>query len=177
MRRVLQCEDGVRVGDALAIARAVSRSPQLVVKMHHAFERPGRGFGGCRCRYAAIALHIREECLHLGAEILQMRRVGLELFERLLVHQPQCMSFAAECFFERSDSEIDVRRRRRAIVRLPLMKRKAETIQLSLESRQALFETWIVVHRGSWMMIHKICGPASRCILCRWIVERNQCER
>ena len=31
---------------------------------------------------------------------------------------------------------------------LPLMQGEAESIQLRLESRQPLFEAWIVVHRG-----------------------------
>ena len=47
--------------------------------------------------------------LHVRAELLQMRGVCLQLLERLLVHQPQCMSFAIERLFERSDSMIDVR--------------------------------------------------------------------
>ena len=84
-----------------------------------------------------------------------MRGVCLQLLERLLMHQPQCMSFTVERFFERSDSLIDVRSGRCAIAVLPLMQGEAESIQLSLESRQPLFETWIVVHRESRTMIHK----------------------
>jgi mono/diheme cytochrome c family protein len=72
----------------------------------------------------------------------------LELLERLLVHQSQRMSFTIECLFQCADAVIDVGARRRVLVRLPLMKGEAESIQLSLEARQPLFETWIVVHRG-----------------------------
>src|SRR5688572_4127333 len=72
------------------------------------------------------------------------------------MHQAQRMSFAIECLFECADSVIDVSAGWRALVRLPLMKREAESIQLRLEARQALLETRIVlVHRGSRMMIHK----------------------
>jgi hypothetical protein len=60
------------------------------------------------------------------------------------------MSFAIECLFECADAVIDVSARRRVIVRLPLMKREAESIQLRLEARQPLFEARIVfVHRGT----------------------------
>jgi hypothetical protein len=72
------------------------------------------------------------------------------------MHHSQRMSFTIECLFERPDAVIEVRARRRVIVRLPLMKSEAESIQLRLEARQPLFEARIVsMHRGSAMMIHK----------------------
>jgi hypothetical protein len=72
----------------------------------------------------------------------------LQLLERFFVHQPQRMSFSIECFFERANAQIDISARRFVLVRLPLMQRKAEAIQLRLEARQPLFEPRIVfVHR------------------------------
>ena len=66
------------------------------------------------------------------------------------MHLAQCMSFVIGRRFERANALIDFgfARRLGAFLRLPLMERKAETIQLRLEARQTLFETRIVlIHR------------------------------
>ena len=83
-------ENAVPVGVVVSIPLTVSvaRSPQLVVEMHDAFEWPGRGFGRYRGGDASAALHVGEERLYAGAEILETRRVRMQLLERLLVHQP-----------------------------------------------------------------------------------------
>jgi hypothetical protein len=66
------------------------------------------------------------------------------------MHRAQRMSFSIESFFEPADTLIEVGARRGVILRLPLMKGEAESIQLGFESRQSLFETRIVlVHRGT----------------------------
>src|SRR5688572_23515630 len=118
--------------------------------MDDALEWPGRGFL-CGWRgHASAGLQLGEHRLYVRAQLLQTRGVRLQLLQRLLMHRPQRMSFSIDCFFETADPVIDVRARRRVLVRLPLMKREAEWIQLRLEARQPLFEARIVfVHRGT----------------------------
>ena len=111
MRRIVEGEDtgSASIAGSIPGALPVAGSPQFVVEVDDAFERPGRGLGLLRGRNAGAALQVRNESLYVRAELLQMRGVCLQLLERLLMHQPQCMSFAIERLFERSDSMIDVR--------------------------------------------------------------------
>jgi hypothetical protein len=113
----------------------VAIASQLVVQVDDAFERPGGGFLRGGDRDASTRLQLREHRLNVGAQLLKMRGVCLQLLERLLMHRSQRMSFASECFFESADAVIEVTARRRVIVRLPLMKSEAESIQLRLEAR------------------------------------------
>ena len=112
--------------------------------MDDTFEWPGGGFRRRWCRHAPARLQLGEHRLNVRAQLLQTCRVRLQLLHRLLMHQTQRMSFPIECLFECADPVIDISARRRVLVRLPLMKREAESIQLSLEARQTLFETRIV---------------------------------
>jgi hypothetical protein len=123
----------------------VSVAPQFVVQMDDTFEWPGGGFRRRWCRHAPASLQLGEHRLNVRAQLLQTRGVRLQLLHRLLMHQTQRMSFAIECLFECSDPVIDVSAGRRVRVRLPLMKGEAESIQLRLEARQALFETGVVL--------------------------------
>jgi hypothetical protein len=66
------------------------------------------------------------------------------------VHRSQRKGFAIEGLFERADSLIQIRAGRRVLVRLPLVQGEAESIQLSLEARQTLFETRIVLVHWGW---------------------------
>jgi hypothetical protein len=94
-------------------------------------------------------LQLGEYRLNVGAQLLQTRRVRLQLLHRFFMHRPQRMGFSIDCGFECTDAVIDVSASRRVLVRLPLMKGEAESIQLSFEARQPLFEARIVlVHRG-----------------------------
>ena len=83
----------------------------------------------------------------------------LELFQRLFVKTPQLLRFARNRFFERAHPLIEIGGRFSGGLTLrvlPLMKGKAETIQLCLEARQPLFKAGIVLmHRGTIWMIHK----------------------
>jgi hypothetical protein len=111
MRRIVEGENAGSAAIAGSISGAVpvAGSPQFVVEVDDAFERPGRGLGLRRGGNAGAALQVGNEGLYVRAELLKMRGVCLQLLERLLMHQPQCMSFAIERLFERSDSMIDVR--------------------------------------------------------------------
>ena len=120
------------------------------MKMDDALEGPCGGLLRRWRRYAAASLQLGEYRLNVGAQLLQTRRVPLQLFQRFLMHQPQRMSFSIDGFFECADAVIDVGARRRVLVRLPLMEGEAESIQLGFEARQPLFEAWIVLmHRGT----------------------------
>jgi hypothetical protein len=117
------------------IAR-VSIAPEFVMQMDDTFERPGGGLLCCwRGHAAAASLQLGENRLNVGAQLLQTRRVRLQLLHRFLMHQPQRMSFSIDRFFECADAVIDVSARRRVLLRLPLMEGEAESIQLGFEAR------------------------------------------
>src|SRR4029450_4226363 len=101
---------------------------------------------------------IGHESLKVARQLAQTLGVRHQLLERLLVDLSQCLWFARNGFFEGPNTLIRRWRifRRDLLLRvLPLTKREAETIQLRLESTQALFKARIVFVHRVVAMIHK----------------------
>ena len=94
---------------------------------------------------------IGDQAREAARQLAQAFGLRLKLLQRFLVKLPQGPRFTSDRLFERAESlvEIEFVGRSGLPLRLaPLMKRQAETIQLRLEARQTLFQTWIVLlHR------------------------------
>jgi hypothetical protein len=121
------------------------------VKVNDAFERPGGGGALARGRMGGADAQVGEECLKAARQLAEALRLRLKLFQRFLVELPQRARFAGDCLLECAKPLVEIERVCRASLALglaPLMKGQAETIQLSLETRQTLFQTWIArLHR------------------------------
>jgi hypothetical protein len=123
------------------------------VQVDDAFKRPVGGRPRARHLGARVQTEISEERLNRAREFGEILRVALELFERFFVQLSQRLSFARDRFFDRAHPLIEISEGlsgRLSLCVLPLMKGKAETIQLRLEARQPLFKARIVLmHRAS----------------------------